>query len=73
MSIAKRGFGSMSPERRREISSMGGRAAQARGTGHQWDAASAKEAGRKGGRASQAARRQEEDVPLPFAEPKVAQ
>jgi general stress protein YciG len=43
-----RGLAAMSPERRREIASMGGRTSQARGTAHQWTAAEASAAGKKG-------------------------
>ncbi len=45
----RRGFASMDPARQREIASRGGRAAHAKGTAHQWDAESARQAGRKGG------------------------
>lgn len=41
------GFQTMTPERRREIAAMGGRAAQARGTAHRYDSEEAREAGRK--------------------------
>lgn len=51
MSIKDRGFASMSRDRRREIASLGGRAAQVAGTAHRWTSAEASEAGRKGGRA----------------------
>ncbi|HET8847143.1 MAG TPA: KGG domain-containing protein [Ktedonobacteraceae bacterium] len=43
-----RGLAAMSPERRREIASMGGRTSQARGTAHQWTAEEASAAGKKG-------------------------
>jgi len=43
-----RGLAAMSPERRREIASKGGRTSQARGTAHQWTAEEASEAGKKG-------------------------
>jgi general stress protein YciG len=43
-----RGLATMSPERRREIASMGGRTSQARGTAHQWTAEEASAAGKKG-------------------------
>ncbi len=43
-----RGLAAMSPERRREIASMGGRTSQARGTVHQWTAEEASAAGKKG-------------------------
>jgi hypothetical protein len=41
----------MTPERRREIASMGGKAAQANGKGHRFTSEQAREAGRKGGKA----------------------
>ncbi len=43
-----RGLAAMSPERRREIASMGGRTSQARGTAHKWTAEEASAAGKKG-------------------------
>lgn len=46
---SKRGFAAMSPERQREIASMGGKAAHAKGTAHQFTSEEAREAGRKGG------------------------
>ena len=45
----KRGFGSMSPEKQREIARKGGKAAHAKGTAHKFTSAEAVEAGRKGG------------------------
>jgi general stress protein YciG len=45
-----RGFAAVSAEQRREISSMGGRAVQAKGTGHKFNHEEAVAAGRKGGR-----------------------
>jgi hypothetical protein len=45
-----RGFQLMSPERRREVAGMGGRAAQARGSAHWWTSAEAQAAGEKGAR-----------------------
>lgn len=50
--MAGRGFAAMSPEKRREIASKGGKAAHKKGTAHQWDSAAARKAGRKGGQAS---------------------
>jgi general stress protein YciG len=44
-----RGFAAMTPERRREIASAGGKAAQALGSGHRFNAAEARVAGAKGG------------------------
>ena len=49
---SRKGFASMSPERQRQIASQGGKAAHAKGTGHEWTAEEAREAGRKGGLAS---------------------
>ncbi len=43
-----RGLAARRPERRRGIASMGGRTSQARGTAHQWTAAEASAAGKKG-------------------------
>lgn len=43
-----RGLATMSPERRREIASKGGRTSQARGTAHQWTPEEASAAGKKG-------------------------
>jgi hypothetical protein len=47
------GFAAVPPEKRREIGSRGGKAAQARGTAHRFDSAEAAAAGRKGGKATQ--------------------
>jgi len=44
-----RGFAALSPERRREISSRGGKAAHERGVAYQWTSETAKISGRKGG------------------------
>jgi len=44
-----RGFASMSPDRRREIASLGGRSVQARGRAQKWSSEEAQAAGRKGG------------------------
>ncbi len=49
-----RGFASMTPERRREISSKGGKRAHEIGVGHEWTTEEARAAGRKGGAAAQA-------------------
>lgn len=46
-----RGFAAISPERLREISAMGGAAAHAAGTAHQFTTEEAQIAGRKGGQA----------------------
>lgn len=46
----------MTPERHREISSLGGRRVHEYGTGHEWTSDEAKTAGRLGGLASAAAR-----------------
>ncbi len=54
-----RGLAAMSPEKRREIASKGGRTSQARGTAHQWTPEEASAAGKKGS-ARYALRRQQE-------------
>jgi hypothetical protein len=46
----------MDRERQRQIASAGGRAAHAQGTAHEFTPEEAREAGRKGGEASRAAR-----------------
>lgn len=51
MEKANRGFGALSPEQKRKISSMGGKAAHASGKAHEWTHEQAKIAGRKGGQA----------------------
>lgn len=58
---ARRGFAAMSADKQRELSSLGGRAAHAKGTAHEFSSDEAREAGRKGGHAAQRARR----VPAP--------
>lgn len=45
----RKGFASLTPERRRAIASLGGTAAQERGTGRRWTVEQAREAGRRGG------------------------
>jgi hypothetical protein len=47
--IWRRGFASMSPERRKEIAARGGRAAHEQGTAHEFTPEEARNAGRKGG------------------------
>jgi uncharacterized protein len=61
-----RGFASMDPTKQREIASKGGKAAHLKGTAHKWSSEEAREAGRKGGMASQRKHQQEiaqESVP----------
>jgi general stress protein YciG len=53
---ARRGFAAMSAEKQREIASLGGKAAHAKGTAHEFSPDEAREAGRKGGQAAQRAR-----------------
>lgn len=48
----RRGFAAMDEDRQREIAAKGGRIAHERGTAHEFDSEEAREAGRKGGRAS---------------------
>jgi len=47
--IKKRGFASMTPEKRREIARKGGVASHKKGTAHEFTQDEAKIAGRKGG------------------------
>jgi len=55
-----RGFAGMDPERQRQISSQGGKAAHQKGTAHEFDSEEAREAGRKGGMVSGGRRRARE-------------
>jgi len=55
-----RGFAGMDPERQRQISSQGGKAAHQKGTAHEFDSEEAREAGRKGGMVSGGRRRMRE-------------
>lgn len=66
MAKEDRGFASMDPKKQREIASKGGKAAHAKGTGHEWTSAEAREAGRKGGMASH--RRRAAAAPAPVEE-----
>lgn len=59
-SYPDRGFASMDFEKQRKIASKGGRAAHIKGTAHEWNKKEASIAGRKGGIASQKARRERE-------------
>lgn len=52
-STSTRGFASMDQERQKEIASKGGKAAHLSGNAHQFTSEEAREAGRKGGQASQ--------------------
>lgn len=47
----KKGFAALSPERRKEISALGGRMCHQRGVAHRWTAEEAKKMGSLGGRA----------------------
>jgi uncharacterized protein len=62
---SRRGFAAMSPERQREIASLGGRAAHAQGVAHQWDRQQAMAAGKKGGKALGRRRNTERDDKQP--------
>ena len=59
----RRGFGGMSVEKQREIASKGGKAAHAKGTAHEWNSESAREAGRKGGQVSRGGQGKQVTVP----------
>lgn len=54
----QKNFNNLSPERRSEISSIGGRAAHLQGKAHKFTSEEAREAGRKGGLARAAKRNQ---------------
>lgn len=58
MGKENRGFASMEKSKQREIASKGGKAAHAKGTAHEWTEEEARNAGRKGGFASHARRRE---------------
>jgi len=62
--VKKKGFALLTPERRREISRSGGKAAHAAGTGHHFTSETAKIAGRMGGMAI-ARKRREGTVGMP--------
>jgi len=51
MNTDKRGFASLSRDRRREIAQQGGQAAHRKGTAHEFTVEEARAAGRKGGSA----------------------
>jgi general stress protein YciG len=50
MADKKTGFAAMTPEKRKELSARGGRAAHRAGTAHVWTQEEAKKAGRLGGK-----------------------
>jgi len=50
---SRRGFAAMSPEKQREIASLGGKAAHAKGTAHEFTSEEARAAGHQGGVAAQ--------------------
>jgi len=58
----KPGFGSMNPEKVREIARKGGKAAHARGVAHEFTSEKAREAGRKGGLKTAADRRHMREI-----------
>lgn len=61
MSVKNRGFASMTAAQRRDIASRGGKAAHRKGVAHVWTSAEARQAGRRGGQASQIKKREEQD------------
>lgn len=52
----KTGFAAMDPEKHRELCRKAGMASHQKGTSHEWTSETAKEAGRKGGKASRGGR-----------------
>ena len=63
MATSDHGFASMNKTKQQEIARMGGKAAHAKGTAHEWTSEEAREAGRKGGFASWHGRRWGPDSP----------
>lgn len=59
----RRGFAAMDASKQKAIASKGGKASHAHGTGHEWTASSAREAGRKGGLASHGGRGKKAGTP----------
>jgi general stress protein YciG len=57
--IHKRGFAALDPEKHRAICSLGGKAAHAKGTAHEWTNEEAVAAAKKGGAAAARARKRE--------------
>jgi hypothetical protein len=55
---SKRGFASISPERRREIASMGGKSAHAKGTAHKYTSETGRAASLKAQRNAKAAEKE---------------
>ena len=53
--VSIRGFAAMDLKKRREIASLGGKAAHVKGTAHEWSREQARIAGRKGALARSAA------------------
>lgn len=47
-----KGFASMTPEKRREVASLGGKRGHQLGTAHRWDSEAASKAGKIGGHVS---------------------
>ncbi len=60
----RRGFAAMSAEKQRQIASLGGKAAHAKGTAHEFNAEEARRAGQRGGlvNAARVKREKEESV-----------
>ncbi len=55
---ARRGFAAMSPEQQRAIARLGGKAAHAKGTAHEFSSEEARVAGLKGGQATRRSRQE---------------
>ena len=58
----KRGFAAMSPEKRKEIASRGGKRAHEKGKAHRFTKDEARDAGSKGGKAAAAKRKKPDPV-----------
>ena len=62
MADGRQGFASMPEAKQREIASKGGKAAHQKKTAHEWDAAAAREAGRKGGQTTARRRKDRQEA-----------
>lgn len=69
MGKERRGFASMDRKVQRELASRGGKAAHAKGTGHEWTSEEARAAGRIGGKVSRGGRGKVRETPEPVQEP----
>ncbi len=55
----RKGFSAIDPEKRRQIASLGGKAAHRKGVAHEWTSEEARAAGRRGGIVCQQKRKEQ--------------